>query len=193
MVTMVVMTIGLLGLAGLQATALRSNSSATFRTQAILYANDMAERIKANPTAVANNDFDVSSATIDCSALPVPYCEGYYNEDSSEAVTAANCSASQLASFDINTWYCGIARSTGTPTNRGAGLSTQLPQTSATISCTDSDVTDADLCSPNSTHTITVTWRTLKGRGTNFVDTGECLNDDDAATDCQSITLVIQP
>lgn len=79
LVTMVVMSIGFLGLAGLQATALRSNSGASFRTQAVVYTNDMAERIRANPTAVTNNNFLLANSpgNIDCTALPAQYCDSF--------------------------------------------------------------------------------------------------------------------
>jgi type IV pilus assembly protein PilV len=203
MVTMVVMTIGFLGLAGLQATALRSNSGATLRTQAVIYANDMAERIRANPLAVADNVVPVPNhqfqnvgplGNVDCNALPVtPICEEFWDDGINAIVPAGLCNASQLALWDINTWFCGVPRDGGDPTIRGEGINSQLPQASATILCNDNNGADVDPCSPNSTHTITVTWRTIKEKGTNFIDTGECLNTNDIATDCQSISLVIQP
>ncbi len=198
MVTMVVMSIGLLGLAGLQATALRSNSGATFQTHVVLYANEMAERIQANPDGVTANSFlNITSATIDCGALPNPYCEEYYDEGSGAVIAAESCNSTELAAFDINTWFCGIARATNDPGNRGAGITTQLSSASAAIVCTDSDAAsgtpDADACSPNSTHTISINWRTLKEKGTDFTDSGECLNTGDDATDCQSLRLVIKP
>ncbi|MCB1919532.1 MAG: type IV pilus modification protein PilV [Candidatus Competibacteraceae bacterium] len=51
LVTVVVLAIGLLGLAGLQATALRFNSSASQRSQATILAYDIMERIRANSLA----------------------------------------------------------------------------------------------------------------------------------------------
>ncbi len=49
LVTVIVVAIGLLGLAGLQATALKFNSTAYQRSQATILIYDIIERIRANP------------------------------------------------------------------------------------------------------------------------------------------------
>ncbi len=48
LVTVLVIAIGLLGLAGLQAQGLQSNNNAYLRSQAMIQAYDMADRIRAN-------------------------------------------------------------------------------------------------------------------------------------------------
>ena len=48
MVTIVILSIGLLGLAGLQANGLRASQSAFYRAQAAQFALDMTDRIRAN-------------------------------------------------------------------------------------------------------------------------------------------------
>lgn len=53
LVALLVMSIGLLGYAGLQLRALGSTEDAHYRTQAIVLAQDVAERISANPQALA--------------------------------------------------------------------------------------------------------------------------------------------
>jgi len=62
---MVVLAIGLLGLAGLQATSIQSNHSAYYRSQATILASDLADRMRANRTAALTNayviDFPTSS------------------------------------------------------------------------------------------------------------------------------------
>ncbi|HZE18056.1 MAG TPA: type IV pilus modification protein PilV, partial [Mycobacterium sp.] len=54
LITVLVLSIGLLGLAGLQATGLRNNHGSLLRTQATMLAADMADRIRANPAGLAN-------------------------------------------------------------------------------------------------------------------------------------------
>jgi type IV pilus assembly protein PilV len=49
LVTIVVVSIGLLGLAGLQINGLRANVSSEARSKATLLANDIIERMRANP------------------------------------------------------------------------------------------------------------------------------------------------
>ena len=48
LVAIVVLSLGLLGMAGLQASGLRTSQSAFYRAQAAQFTNDMAERMRAN-------------------------------------------------------------------------------------------------------------------------------------------------
>ncbi len=50
LIAMLVLAVGLLGLAGLQATSLRNNQSAYNRSQATQLAYDLADRMRANFT-----------------------------------------------------------------------------------------------------------------------------------------------
>ncbi len=52
LIAVVVLSIGLLGLAGLQATGLRNNHSAYLRSQATMLAHDIFERMRANRQTV---------------------------------------------------------------------------------------------------------------------------------------------
>ncbi len=69
LVAMVVLAIGLLGLAGLQATSIQSNHSAYYRSQATLLASDLADRMRANRTEALTDayliDFPTSSTSND--------------------------------------------------------------------------------------------------------------------------------
>lgn len=61
MIAVLVTSIGLLGVAALQATALRENNSAYWNSQAVLLAVDMADRIRANSGQFNNyNGVDTS-------------------------------------------------------------------------------------------------------------------------------------
>jgi type IV pilus assembly protein PilV len=85
LIALVVLSIGLLGIAGLQGIGLRSSHGAYLSSQASLLAYDMADRIRANPQTLAiYNDFD--SATVDCAAPPV----------------------TPLASADMAEWACAV-------------------------------------------------------------------------------------
>ncbi|HEY5602339.1 MAG TPA: type IV pilus modification protein PilV [Gammaproteobacteria bacterium] len=155
LVTIVVLSIGLLGMAALQLTGMRSTNSATYRTQATLLANDIAERMRANIDAVNENLYmNVDSASnINCGAFPATHCSEYYNAGA-QAATA--CTTAQMAAYDINIWFCGV-NSNGA---RAGGVQAALPQAAATITCTDTNPTggDVDPCTDRSPHTITVSW-----------------------------------
>lgn len=51
LVALVVLSVGMLGIAGLYVTTLRASNGAIFRTLAVNLAADMADRIRANPNA----------------------------------------------------------------------------------------------------------------------------------------------
>ncbi|PKQ42851.1 MULTISPECIES: type IV pilus modification protein PilV [Pseudomonas] len=57
LIAVVVLSIGLLGLAGMQATSVKSNHSAYQRSQATLFAYDLADRMRANRDAALGNDY----------------------------------------------------------------------------------------------------------------------------------------
>jgi len=67
LIAMLILAIGLLGLAGLQATSIQSNHSAYYRSQATLLAGDLADRMRANRLEALTNayltDFPTSSST----------------------------------------------------------------------------------------------------------------------------------
>ena len=52
LVALVILSVGLLGLAGLQTTGIRNNHSANLRSQATIMAYDIADRIRANKANV---------------------------------------------------------------------------------------------------------------------------------------------
>jgi type IV pilus assembly protein PilV len=59
LVALIVLSIGLLGVAALQLTSLRSNHSSSLRSQATLLASDMVDRMRANRTAALAGAYDV--------------------------------------------------------------------------------------------------------------------------------------
>ena len=59
LIAVVIFSVGLLGLAGLQATGIRLNHSALLRSQATLMAYDIADCIRANRANVANYAIDL--------------------------------------------------------------------------------------------------------------------------------------
>lgn len=89
MVALVIFSIGMLGLAGLQASGMRSNTTSLLRTLAITQANNMAERIRANREGASNGDYDAITTT-----LPGSPSDCVNNQ----------CSAAQLATFDAFEW-----------------------------------------------------------------------------------------
>ncbi len=89
MVTLVVLSTGLLGVANLQVDALRGNQGAYLASVAAQQAQDMVERMQSNPVAVAANGYDalntsIPSIKVDCQKI--------------------TCTPEQLVQFDHNRW-----------------------------------------------------------------------------------------
>jgi type IV pilus assembly protein PilV len=62
LVALVVTSVGLLGLAALQATSLKLNHGSYLRSQATQFAHDVADRMRANRVAALDGDYDVDFA-----------------------------------------------------------------------------------------------------------------------------------
>ncbi len=87
LIAIVVLSIGLLGLAGLQAAGLRNNNSAYMRTIATQQANDMADRMRTNLPGVITNAYD------SIGGIPAnPGC------------ITTNCTIAQVAQYDAFDW-----------------------------------------------------------------------------------------
>lgn len=93
LVTLFILAIGLLGLAGLLFEGMRNNQGAYLRTQASILAYDMADRMRANSAeAEAGNYGGFSTATIQSTTPPT--C----------ASQAAGCTATDQVTLDQVEW-----------------------------------------------------------------------------------------
>ncbi len=94
LVTMVILAIGLLGLAGMQANGLKSNHQAYTRTQVSQLAYDMGDRMRSNMAGVTAGNY--SSLSGDPATSP-PNCE-----------TGA-CTPANMATYDYAKWDAALA------------------------------------------------------------------------------------
>jgi type IV pilus assembly protein PilV len=70
LITILIFAIGMLGLAALQATSVRSNQSANFRTQATALGYMMIDRMRANSDAVQRGEYLAGLQAGSCAAAP---------------------------------------------------------------------------------------------------------------------------
>ena len=163
LVAVVILSIGLLGMAGIQLKGLSSNNSANLRTQATLLASDLAERMHANPGGASNlatadpnsNYLNINFNGVDCNADPSPYCSN--TSDGS----AENCTASEMAVFDATLWMCGLSQYDGVLDI----LPIDPDITTVTVTCNDTNPGDADACTPGSSVQIDINWPSLTEKG----------------------------
>ena len=99
MVALVVLGVGMLGIAGLYVTTLRSSGGAIYRMQAVNLATDMADRIRANRGA--NVAYNAAAANNNC-----------------YGVGAVDCAPPLMAANDLFVWQAQVAATL--PSGNGA-------------------------------------------------------------------------
>ncbi len=136
LMAVLIFSIGLIGLAGLLVISTRSNHAAYLRTQVTFLANNMADRMRANPMGVWNAAYNSTSYPV----TGTTNCE-----------TQA-CAPADIATRDQQTW--------------SRLMTTLLPNSSATIACVASgalsvavDADQMDRRPPyGGTCAMTITW-----------------------------------
>lgn len=87
LISVLILSIGLVGVAMLQINAMKRNQEAQFQAMVLAQAQNMIDRMTQNPTGVANGAYD------NASGIPAdPGC------------VSASCTESQVAQKDINYW-----------------------------------------------------------------------------------------
>ncbi len=87
MVALLVLSLGLLGLAALQTVGLKANHESYERTQATLLIYEILDRMRANPQGVVGGNYDLLGA-------PPSYTN----------CAIATCTPQELADYDVGTW-----------------------------------------------------------------------------------------
>jgi type IV pilus assembly protein PilV len=129
-VAMLILSVGLLGVAGLQATGMQSAYQSHQRAVAMTQARDLADRMRSNTAGVRAAEYIKTIPT----AKPSPDCES----------AASTCSAAQLAASDLYNW----ASMTGE----------LLPSGQGAVACNDLDASTAGVLESGSDCLITVRW-----------------------------------
>ncbi|GLQ94636.1 type IV pilus modification protein PilV [Dyella acidisoli] len=123
MVALVILSIGLIGLAAMQASALSSTHGSQLESMVAIQARSLAEAMSANPDYWANNSptFTITSST---SSPTTPV----YGTNTPAAPTGGCintvCSPANMAGYDVQQWATQLLQ--------------QVPGASATITCTAS-------------------------------------------------------
>src|SRR3569833_4040642 len=113
LISVVVLSIGLLGIAGLQAPGQRNNHSAYLRSQATALAYDMIDRMRANQAGVTSGAYTAINTTTNTYANPGSLTSG--------------CSTAQMAQYDMYEWQTQLTArlpsGNGSVAGNGAGTS----------------------------------------------------------------------
>ena len=98
LVSIFISSVGLLGFAALQGASLKYNHNAYVRSQAILLAYDMADRIRANRSGAENDQYDI---------INTPIISHSCNEDDTDpgsVPSPGGCTPDQMAEYDAYRW-----------------------------------------------------------------------------------------
>jgi len=134
LIAIVILSFGLLGVAGLQLVSLASNHSAQLRSTATTLAYDMADRMRANTAAVSAGNYNGNNGADN-------QCQSAHFNDTHAA--PANCTAAQLAADDLYDW--------------GQSLAGLLPNGTGSV-CLDSTPSTAACDGNGISYSVRVSW-----------------------------------
>jgi type IV pilus assembly protein PilV len=93
LISLLVLSVGMMGLASLQVVGLQNTQGGAQRTQATFLAYDITDRMRSNTAAVTTGGYNYVGEP-GAAEINAVSCIG----------VAANCSAAQLATFDLAQW-----------------------------------------------------------------------------------------
>ena len=102
LVALAVLSIGLLGMAGMQLFSLKSSHNAYLQSQASYFAYDLIDKMRANSVGYDNGGYD---STISSMPGGVTNCQ----------TTTATCTPDQLAAFELAQWKCALGSYASNP------------------------------------------------------------------------------
>lgn len=167
LVTVVILSLGLLGLAGLQLRSLQSGNDSLARTQATILAYSISDRMRVNAQAVFDGNYQVNPDNLP--ALPSYDCETSFPSGSTR------CEPEEMAELDAAVW------------SEAVQTANVLPAGTGRITCVDSNATDSMPCSPNSVHLVTLLWDEARTGATGT----DCSDDANQDLQCLSVEFVL--
>ncbi len=133
LISMVILAVGMFGLAGLQVISVRSNSSAYHRSVASMMAYDIMDRMRANPAALKSTVADEQywNATA-WSVGNVPTAP----TSSKCTVAGTACTPEDLRNYDLNEWVTADYKLAQLPSASAVITKTNIPSGSANADAT---------------------------------------------------------
>ncbi|MEK6807273.1 MAG: type IV pilus modification protein PilV [Pseudomonadota bacterium] len=187
LVTMAILSFGLMGIAAMQVVGVRANQGSYFRSQATFIASDMAERLYSNRVATRAFAYDgFDSSSVNCAgAAPSPLCSVDYVNTTAPAAVA--CTGAQMALYDRFFATCGYADGS----NRLGGIRDLLPNGSLLVDCVNAAGATV-VCAADSMRRIRVSWdERVKTSTTTATTTTQ--SSGQSLIETQTVSLTIQP
>ena len=184
LITMLIMSVGLLGMAGLQATSVKDGLDVAKRSQVTWIANEIVERIRATAESDIQFDREETRGIDTLSAIyPVTFTSGGCATPTTSCsdvsgTNAVNCTANQIALQDIQEVFCGQAAPAGVIANTTDALNLS----SVAITCA------GGTCDRKSDITITINWISQNVNDSQMMTAAE-----KAIHQNSSITMTVRP
>ncbi len=143
LISLLILSVGLLGLASLQVVGLQNTQGGAQRAQAAFLAYDITDRMRTNPAAVTAGSYNLAApVTTGMGGMGAPNPAPIVMVDCFGA--AANCSVAQMAAHDLGQWQTQLGAylnaGTGAITTVDNGTTTQL---TVTLQWSDAYTVDA--------------------------------------------------
>ncbi|UAA40726.1 type IV pilus modification protein PilV [Paraneptunicella aestuarii] len=189
LVTLVILSIGLLGVASLQFIGTFANADALSRSQAVMVAQQMSERLRANAVlSAASNGMVVDNGYFDdsiynfenlsCGSSASNFvCHCLSHPPSIPDCRNNQCTAAQFAIFDAYEVSCSVASAN--------------PNIRIDVNCADNNILDADTCSAGSIHSIILKWPVQNWQNIERVLNPECNEGELSPHDCVVLDVTL--
>lgn len=120
LISIVIASIGLLALAGVNVSSIRYTKMSQYRGTATQLASDIAERMRANKVGLASYNFQTDFATQSALVAAAQACDSY----------VVTCTAAALADYDLRTWLSTVRDQLP---NGSAFIASQAAQSAADV------------------------------------------------------------
>jgi type IV pilus assembly protein PilV len=189
LVTLFILSVGLLGVAYLQFVGSFTNAESLSRTQSVMVAQQFSERLRANATfsvqgeglVVDNDYFDLdlyNFENLSCPSGGLPYdCYCLTRPVTIPNCNGNACSTSQLAAFDAYEMSCAAVQSN--------------PQIKVALRCEDNDLADGQACSVGSKHIVTLSWPVENWQNIDRTLNAKCNVDETSPHDCVAVDITL--
>jgi len=188
LVTLFVLSVGLLGVASLQFVGSFSNKDALSRSHAVMVAQQMTERLRANIVPSSSSDgFVVSNeyfnpdnynfTNLSCSGSDLFSCHCNSTPVSVPDCHTNVCTVDQSAQFDAYQMSCAAIEAN--------------PNTTIEVSCTDNNALDSEACSAGSVHQIMVSWPSVGWLDDNRIANSNCNANGGNDQDCVLLKVAL--
>ncbi len=188
MVALLILSVGMLGLAGLQAYSLRGSAGASYRQIVVQQAQDMADRIRANPAAV----FPAAGGVVQYNGVAA---STFFDNATAAYASVTDCrttacTAIQMAAFDVVDWQ--VANNAQLPGDhsRAGGYVNSVGLTGLVSGVAGAPLNLAGLNTPQrQRYTITIRWDGDRTNGPVGLNPSDCAAS--VTTDLNCYSLVI--